>query len=37
VLVVAILVILFRPGAFDFADPSPIAAGMLLFWMTFAA
>ena len=37
VLVVAMLVILFRPGAFDFADPSPIAAGMLLFWMTFAA
>jgi ABC-type multidrug transport system ATPase subunit len=37
VLVVAMLGILFRSGAFDFADPSPIAAGMLLFWLTFAA
>jgi len=37
VLVVAMLVILFQPGAFDFSHPSPTAVGMLLFWMTFAA
>jgi hypothetical protein len=36
-LVVAMFVILFRPGAFDFADPSPSAIVMILFWITFGA
>jgi ABC-type multidrug transport system ATPase subunit len=34
-LVVAMMAILFRPGAFDFADPSPSAIPMILFWVTF--
>jgi hypothetical protein len=29
--------VLFRPGAFEFADPSPSAITMILFWVTFAA
>jgi ABC-type multidrug transport system ATPase subunit/ABC-type transport system involved in multi-copper enzyme maturation permease subunit len=37
VLVVAMFAILFRPGAFEFADPSPNAITMILFWMTFAS
>jgi ABC-type multidrug transport system ATPase subunit len=36
-LVVAMFAILFRPGAFDFADPNPSAIAMILFWVTFAA
>ncbi len=36
-LVVAMFVILFRPGAFDFANPSPSAIAMILFWITFGA
>jgi ABC-type multidrug transport system ATPase subunit len=36
-LVVAMFVILFRPGAFDFAHPSPSAITMILFWITFGA
>jgi len=36
-LVVAMFVILFRPGAFDFADPSPSAITMILFWISFGA
>jgi len=36
-LVVAMFVILFRPGAFEFADPSPSAIAMILFWITFGA
>jgi ABC-type multidrug transport system ATPase subunit len=36
-LVVAMFVILFRPGAFEFADPSPSAIVMILFWITFGA
>ncbi|MFL5928438.1 MAG: ATP-binding cassette domain-containing protein [Gaiellaceae bacterium] len=36
-LVVAMFVILFRPGAFDFADPNPSAITMILFWITFGA
>jgi ABC-type multidrug transport system ATPase subunit/ABC-type transport system involved in multi-copper enzyme maturation permease subunit len=36
-LVVAMFVILFRPGAFDFASPSPSAIAMILFWITFGA
>jgi ABC-type multidrug transport system ATPase subunit/ABC-type transport system involved in multi-copper enzyme maturation permease subunit len=36
-LVVAMFVILFRPGAFDFADPDPSAITMILFWITFGA
>ena len=37
VLVVALFAILFRPGAFDFANPSPTAITMILFWITFGA
>jgi hypothetical protein len=37
VMVVAMFAILFRPGAFDFADPSPSAIAMIVFWVTFAA
>jgi ABC-type multidrug transport system ATPase subunit len=36
-LVVAMFVILFRPGAFDFAHPSPSAIAMILFWVAFGA
>jgi ABC-type multidrug transport system ATPase subunit/ABC-type transport system involved in multi-copper enzyme maturation permease subunit len=36
-LVVAMFAVLFRPGAFDFADPSPSAITMILFWVTFGA
>ncbi|HYX89868.1 MAG TPA: ABC transporter permease [Gaiellaceae bacterium] len=36
-LVVAMFAILFRPGAFDFADPNPSAIAMILFWVTFGA
>jgi ABC-type multidrug transport system ATPase subunit len=35
--VIAMFVILFRPGAFDFAHPSPSAITMILFWITFGA
>jgi ABC-type multidrug transport system ATPase subunit len=35
VLVVAMLAVLFQPGAFDFADPSPSATVMILFWVAF--
>ena len=34
-LVVAMFVVLFRPGAFAFDDPSPSAITMILFWITF--
>jgi len=36
-LVVAMFAVLFRPGAFDFADPSPSAITMIVFWITFGA
>jgi ABC-type multidrug transport system ATPase subunit len=36
-LVVAMFAILFRPGAFDFAHPSPSAIAMIVFWVTFGA
>ena len=36
-LVVAMFAVLFRPGAFEFADPSPSAITMILFWVTFGA
>jgi ABC-type multidrug transport system ATPase subunit len=36
-MVVAMFVVLFRPGAFDVADPSPTAIAMILFWITFGA
>jgi ABC-type multidrug transport system ATPase subunit len=36
-MVVAMFIILFRPGAFDFADPNPTAITMILFWVTFGA
>ncbi len=34
-LVVAMLAVLFQSGAFDFADPSPSASVMILFWVAF--
>ncbi len=37
VLVVAMFAILFRPGAFDFQDPSPSSMVMIGFWVVFAA
>jgi ABC-type multidrug transport system ATPase subunit len=36
-LVVAMFVVLFRAGAFDFADPSPSSMVMIGFWVVFAA
>jgi ABC-type multidrug transport system ATPase subunit len=36
-LVVAMFAVLFRPGAFEFADPNPSAITMILFWVTFGA
>lgn len=37
VLVVGMFAILFRPGAFDFRDPSPSSMVMIGFWVVFAA
>jgi ABC-type multidrug transport system ATPase subunit len=37
VMVVGMFVILFRPGAFDFDDPSPSSMVMIGFWIVFAA
>jgi energy-coupling factor transporter ATP-binding protein EcfA2 len=34
-MVVAMFAVLFRPGAFDPADPSPTAAVMIAFWVAF--
>jgi ABC-type multidrug transport system ATPase subunit len=36
-LVVAMFVVLFRPGAFDFDDPSPSSMVMIGFWVVFGA
>jgi ABC-type multidrug transport system ATPase subunit len=36
-MVIAMFVILFRPGAFDPAEPSPSAVTMIVFWITFGA
>jgi ABC-type multidrug transport system ATPase subunit len=36
-MVVAMFAILFRPGAFDFANPEPSAVLMILFWITFGS
>jgi ABC-type multidrug transport system ATPase subunit len=35
VLVVVMLVVLFKPGAFAFADPSPSATIMIVYWVAF--
>jgi ABC-type multidrug transport system ATPase subunit len=35
VLVVLMFVVLFKPGAFDFADPSPSAMIMIVYWIAF--
>jgi ABC-type multidrug transport system ATPase subunit len=35
VLVVLMFVVLFKPGAFDFADPSPSATIMIVYWIAF--
>jgi ABC-type multidrug transport system ATPase subunit len=37
VLVVAMFAVLFRPGAFDFRNPSPSSMVMIGFWIVFAA
>ena len=37
VLVVGMFAVLFRPGAFDFHDPSPSSMVMVGFWLVFAA
>ncbi len=36
-LVIGMFAILFRPGAFDFQDPSPSSMVMIGFWVVFAA
>ena len=36
-MIVALFVILFRPGAFEFGNPQPTAILMILFWITFGA
>ena len=36
-LVVGMFAVLFRPGAFDFEDPSPSSMVMIGFWVVFAA
>ena len=36
-LVIAMFAVLFRPGAFDFQDPSPSSMVMVGFWVVFAA
>src|SRR5207253_5317407 len=36
-MVVAMFAVLFRPGAFDFAHPSPSAIAMIVFWVAFGA
>lgn len=36
-LVVGMFAVLFRPGAFDFQDPSPSSMVMIGFWIVFAA
>jgi ABC-type multidrug transport system ATPase subunit len=35
--VLLMIVVLFRPHAFDIADPSPSATAMILFWLAFGA
>jgi hypothetical protein len=35
--VVGMFAVLFRPGAFDFQDPSPSSMVMVGFWIVFAA
>lgn len=35
--IVAMFTVLFRPGAFDLADPDPTSILMILFWVTFGA
>ncbi|MEB3958652.1 ABC transporter permease, partial [Streptomyces kunmingensis] len=36
-MIVAMFALLFRPGVFDAAHPSPAAAAMVLFWIAFGA
>ena len=36
-LIVAMFAVLFRPGAFDFRDPSPSSMVMIAFWVVFGA
>jgi ABC-type multidrug transport system ATPase subunit len=35
--VIAMFLVLFRPGAFDPSQPDPTSAGMIVFWAAFAA
>ncbi|MEX0784104.1 MAG: ATP-binding cassette domain-containing protein [Dehalococcoidia bacterium] len=37
VLVIAMMTVLFRPGAFDINDPSPSATIMILYWVAFGS
>jgi ABC-type multidrug transport system ATPase subunit len=37
VLVIAMMTVLFRPGAFELADPSPNATIMILYWVAFGS
>ena len=37
VLVIAMMTVLFRPGAFAIADPSPSATIMILYWVAFGS
>jgi ABC-type multidrug transport system ATPase subunit len=37
VLIIIMFLMMFRPGAFDFADPSPSTSMMILFWTAFGA
>ena len=36
-LIVGMLAVLFRPGSFDFADPSPSSMVQIIFWVVFGA
>jgi hypothetical protein len=37
ILIIMMFALLFRPGAFDYGDPSPGATLMILFWVSFGA
>ena len=36
-MIVGMLAVLFRPGSFDFADPSPSSMVQIIFWVVFGA
>lgn len=37
IIIILMFLMMFRPGAFDFADPSPNTSMMTLFWIAFGA